>query len=244
MSNIFVDRNDVNYRALYNQLGNGKYNGLYYYADTIEKYIIPQVKTDRPWNTIGLKACGGTDNMILFVHNNITPEKDYTWVKRFDNVICVSNTKRSAEAASRVAYSIYLPPNINVKETRAFGKGIKKDQDTCFAGNPWPKYRAEIDKYVPAWVHRFGPMPREEFLPIVAHYKNAYAIGVTAVECRALGCNILKRSDEFDPEEFPLFDCGDAAKCLQIAIEAVTKQNVNRPFDCTKLPEFINRKQK
>lgn len=239
MSTIFADTNDKNYVAARNRLPeNARYNGLYYYAKTIEKNIVPNVETDRPWNIIGLPCCGGTDNMLHFVHDNIDARKSYRWLRKFKNVVCVSNTKRSAELVADFAYSIYLPPSVDIEEVRKFGKGVKKDQDTCFAGNPWPKYRAEIDKYVPAWVHRFGAMPREEFLPIVAHYRNAYAIGVTAVECRALGCNILKRSDEFDPEDFPLFDCKDAAKCLQHALELVTKQKVNRPIDCTKLPEF------
>lgn len=243
MSNIYSNIHDPNYQRLYDALGpSARYNGLWYYSQTLEKYLVPRVKTDRPWNLIGLKPCGGVDNMIVIVHNNIEPGKEYNWLRKFRNTVCISNIRRAAEEVSQYSYSIYMPPCIDIKEVRSFGKGIKKDQDTCFAGNPWPKYRTEIDKYVPAWVHRFGPMPREEFLPILAHYKNAYAIGVTAAEARALGCNILKRSDEFDPEDFPLIDCKDAAKCIEHALDLVLKQKVNRPIDCTKLPEFKTQK--
>ena len=244
MSNILVDTNDVNYNALYNQLGGARHNGLYYYAKTIENYIIPKVKTSRPWNTIGLKACGGQNGMIVFIHANLQPEKDYTWLKKFTNIVCVSNSRRTAEKMLPYSYSIYLPPSVDVKGVRKIAGKVKKDQDSCFAGNPWPAYRKEIDTFVPAWVHRFGTMPREELLPILAHYKNVYAIGLTAVEARALGCNIMKRTERYDPEDFPLFDCEDAAKCLQVALDLVDKEKPGKIVDCTKFPEFRDRKQK
>jgi len=245
MGAIFIDTHDPNYLLKFGQLDkNSKFNGAYYYTKTFEEDIVPYVKTDRPWNLIGFKTCGGVDNMITIIHNNIEPSKDYIFLHKYQNVVSISNVKKTAEVMLQYGYSIYLPPCVNVKKVRAFGKGIKKDQVACFVGNPWPVYRDEIDKYVPAWVHRFGAMPREELLPIVAHYKEAYAIAVTAVECRALGCEIMKRSDRYDPEDFPLFDVGDAVKCIEHALDIVVNQKVNKVVDCTKLPEFINRKIK
>lgn len=243
MGTIFSGVNDPNYRRLYNALdGSSKYNGCYYYSRTLEKYLVPQVNTDRPWHLTGMKSCGGVDRMILIVHSNKEPNKEYRWLNKYRDTVCICGTRKTAEAVSMFSHSIYLPPCVCIEEVRGFGKGIKKDQDTCFAGNPWPMYRDEIDKYVPAWVHRFGPMPREEFLPIIAHYKNVYAIGVTAAEARALGCNILKRTDKYDPEDFPLIDCKDAARCIEVALDLIKKQKVNRPIDCTKLPEFKTQK--
>lgn len=245
MSRVIVDTNNANYKSLYDNLGdNSKHNGLYYYAKTIEKYIIPNVQTDRPWNTIGLQPCGGEDRMIVFVHNNLTTDKSYMWLNRFQDVVCVSNVRKSADSVLQYGHSIYLPPSVNVEEVKALAKGIRKNQDACFAGNPWPAYREEIDKYVPPEVHRFGTMPREKFLPIVAHYRKCYAIGCTAVEARALGCEILKRSDTYDPDDFPLLDTADAAKCLQEALAIIDNQKVNQVIDCTKLKSFIDRKIK
>lgn len=243
MNNDIIDTSNETYRRLYDALpDNSKYNGLYYYAKTFEKYIVPNVKTDRKWNTIGLEPCGGFDREIVMIHNNLDPEKSYCYLNRFDDVICISNVRKSADAVLQFGHSIYLPPCVSVKEVRKFGKGIKKDQDSCFAGNPWRAYKDEIDRLVPAWVHRFGTMPREELLPIVAHYKNCYAIGCTAAEARALGCNIMKRSDEYDPEDFPLIDVADAVKCIEKAINIISKQKVNAVVDCTELDEFKNRK--
>lgn len=227
--NRIIGTDDKDYLALYNNLpDNAKHNGLYYYAKTLEKDVAPFLNTDRLINLIGLKACGGEDRMILFVHNNLTPEKDYAWSKCYDDVIYVSNTKRSYEYMKNYGHSLYLTPCVNVKEVKKFGRGVKKDQEACFAGNPWPAYRDEIDKYVPAWVHRFGTMPREELLPIIAHYKKVYAMGCTAVEARALGCKIMKRSEEYDPEDFPLLDVKDAIRILQNKIDEVEENNRKR----------------
>lgn len=245
MSIIFSDTNDPNYRMKYEQLdNNSKHNGAYYYSKTFEKDIVPYVNTDRPWNIIGFKECGGVDNMITIIHNNLDPGKSYLFLRKYADTVSISNVKKSAEAVLQYSHSIFLPPCVNVKEVRKFGRGIKKDQVACFAGNPWKAYRDDIEKYVPAWVHRFGVMPREELLPIVAHYKQVYAIGVTAVESRALGCEIMKRSSEYDPEEFPLLDVHDAVKCIEHALYIVKNQRVNSVVDCTKLPEFIHRKIK
>lgn len=243
MSKIISSVHDQNYQKLYEALPNSaKYNGLYYYSQTFEKYIVPKVNTDRPWHLIGLKSCGGENNMIVLVHDNLHPDKVYSYLRKYTNTVCICNTRDSAEAVSKYSYSIFLPTCVEIEEVRQFGKGVKKDQDACFAGNPWPALRDEIEQFVPPWVHRFGPMPREQFLPILAHYKNVYAIGVTAVEARALGCNILKRRAKFEPEDFPLFDCKDAVKCIEHALDLVLKQKVNRPIDCTKLPEFKTQK--
>lgn len=243
MGKALITINDKSYRALYDNLPeNSKHNGLYYYAQTFEKYIIPNVKTDRDWNTVGLAQCGGFDREIVIIHNNLDPRKSYCYLNRYNDVICISNVRKSADDVLQFGHSIYMPPCVSVKEVRQFKKGIKKDQDSCFAGNPWEAYREEIERLVPAWVHRFGTMPREELLPIVAHYRNCYAIGCTAAEARALGCNILKRSDKYDPEDFPLLDVSDAVKCIEKALDIISKQKVNAVVDCTQLDEFKNRK--
>ena len=231
--NITTD--DLNYKAMREKLPySSSFNGLYYYAKTIEQHIMPRVETDRPWNTIGLRACGGYDRMIVFIHSN-SDTAQYVWLNRHKDIVIVSGARQTYEKMKQFGFSVYLPLSCDIDEIRAFGKGIKKDQEACFMGNPWPMYQDEIEKYVPPEVHRFGTMPREKLLPIVAHYKTVYAIGCSAVEARALGCEIKKRSDKYDPSDFPLFDCADAAKCLQRALELTNSKSY---VDCTELEEY------
>jgi len=224
MSDLFITTEDTNYKKLHDSLGSAKHNGLYYYAKIIEKYIIPNVETDRPWNTIGIKSCGGKDRMIIFVHNNIQPEK-YAWVRRFDDVVIVSSQKKVAERMKLYGHSIYLPLSIKVSDLDQY-KVKKKDQDMCYMGNPWAFKKNDIAKYVPARAHRFGDMPREELLPIIAHYKIVYATGLCALEARALGCevrNCSSRVDDID-DMFPLVDVSDAVKMLQKALDKIDKR--------------------
>ena len=41
------------YRKLFHSKGSGAYNGAYYYSKEIVENIIPNVETERPWDTLG-----------------------------------------------------------------------------------------------------------------------------------------------------------------------------------------------
>lgn len=212
MSNITTDH--VDYKAIRKNLPESeKHNGLHHYATYIEKHFIPNVKTDRPWNTLGLLTCGAEDGMIVFIHSNLTPDERYAWLKKYKDIVCVCGTKATAEKMKSIANTIYLPLSVDTEELAKYR--CKKLYDSCYAGNLWGFKKEFIDKYVPSDVPKYGKMPRNELLRAIAPYKNVYAVGITAIEARALGCNILKCDDRFDPEDFPLFDVKDAIKLLE-----------------------------
>ena len=101
MGEIIIDTNDKNYRAKYNKLDDSaKHNGAYYYSKTFEEDIAPFVKTDRPWNLMGFNCCGGKDKMIVVIHNNLTAKKDYMFLKRYKDVVCISNVRKTANEGS------------------------------------------------------------------------------------------------------------------------------------------------
>lgn len=223
MPKIIADTTHPDYKVAREGLGNAKFNGLYYYAKTIEQYIIPRVQTERPWNTLGLASTGGCDGMIMFCHNNIQPKK-YLWARRFDDVIFVTSCEEMVPKLEQYGRVIYLPLSIDTKSVRKH-RVKRKTQKACYIGNPWGFKRPDIEKYVPPEVHRFGTMPQEKLLDIVAQYKVAYAIGLCAVEARALGCKIKVCDSRYtDPDrQFPLLDCKDAAKILQKELDKIDK---------------------
>ena len=59
-------------------------------------------------------------------------------------------------------------------------------------------------------------MPRERLLKKMAQYKKIYAVGRTAIEARALGCEILPYDPRFpDVDRWKVIDNLEAAKMLQ-----------------------------
>lgn len=230
-----IGTDNQQYQRARGNLGSAKFNGLYYYAKNIERFIIPRVNTWRTWNTVGIKACGGEDNMIFFVHNNLDARK-YIWLKKYQNCLLVCGTRHMVGPMAQYGISTYLPLSIDIKSTKRFGLGTKKDQDACYMGNPWKFRDKDVAKYVPPWVHRFGQMPREQLLPIVAHYRTVYAMGLCAVEAQALGCEVKQCWWRYpEPEkDFPLFDCADAAKLLQKAVDLLDAKK-KCPSDLTEL---------
>lgn len=220
---VFVDHNHPNYVAKRNMLGSGKFNGAYYYSQDIENYILPLIKTDRPVNTIGIKDCGGTDRMIVFVHHYLHPEK-YAWLKKFKDVIIVSSDLEANKVLKNFGTVIHLPLSVNTEEI-AKHKVKKKTQDACYYGNQWAFKQKELKELVPPEVHRFGEMPRERAWDVIAKYKRCYAIGLCAIEAQVLGCKLeMSRYRYPDPEKaFPVFDCKDAAKMLQKELDKIDK---------------------
>ena len=59
------------YRSMVAPKGSGRYNGAYFYSKEIRKNIIPNVKTDRNWDTLGMHGVGSLDHAIVFIHHCI-----------------------------------------------------------------------------------------------------------------------------------------------------------------------------
>ena len=76
--------------------------------------------------------------------------------------------------------------------------------------------------------HRFNPwtdilsgMERDKLLSEMARYKKVYAVGRTAIEAHALGCEVLFYDQRFrDPSFWKVVDSKDAAFMLQTILDA------------------------
>lgn len=222
MGRIIVKHDNPNYLAKWRALPEGsRYNGAYYYSKDIEKYIVPNIKTDRPINVIGVRGCGGKHRMIVFIHHYLHPEM-YDWLKRYRDIIIVGSDKEFLEKLSHLGKTIHLPLSVNVEEIEKH-KVKKKTKDACYMGNPWKFKQQELSELLPEDVDKFPPMPKEQLWDEVAKYKYCYAIGLCAIEAQVLGCK-LKMSRYRYPhpaKSFPVLDCKDAAKILQEKLDEI-----------------------
>lgn len=207
---MIIDHTHIEYRQMWDALSNDKYNGAWYYSQEIVKNIIPNVKTRRNWVTINIPGrC--YDNSIVFIHNNLHPEL-YQWLKHYNNLVLVCGTVQTAERMSYLAPSLYLPLSIDVEDVMQYK--TKKTKGTAFAG------RASKAAGAPPGVTRLSGLPREELLSEMAQYRKIYAVGRTAIEARALGCEILPYDPRYpDPGIWQVIDNKEAAAMLQKALD-------------------------
>lgn len=231
-----IDTTDPNYIAYcknFHPKGSGAHNGAYYYSKEIVKNIIPNVKTARPWDTLGMKFLRTNDHSIVFLHHNINHEKTYQWLRNYKDLVLVCSTKATLAWAKTVrgSHAVYLPLSIDVDYVKAFKR--EKTKEVCYAGNLWSFKKPDIEKYVPDEAD-FPPknLPREDLLRFVAPYKICYAIGRTAMEAAVLGCEVKNCDSRYMGVEWPPLDNLDAARLLQSLldkIDSLTGQPLRRP---------------
>lgn len=221
-----IDTTNPNYIAYcknYHQNGKGAHNGAYYYSQEIVKNIIPNVKTDRSWDTLGMKFARAGDHSIVFLHHNLNHDTVYRWLRRFKDLVYVCSVKQTYEWAKQQpnGYAIFLPLSIDTEYVSQFK--TKKTKGACYAGNKWAFKLPDIKKYIPKGVD-FPPdnLPREELLKFIAPYRECYAVGRTAIEARCLGA-IIKVCDHRypDPKIWKVIDNLEAAKILQKELDAL-----------------------
>ena len=205
---MIIDHTHPLYRQTYAMLGANRYNGAYYYSKEICERIIPNVVTDYNWMTINVPGAG-CDHMIVFVHNNKNP-KYYGWLSKFKDLILICGIPETVPKMEYLGRAIYLPLSINVEEVRQYI--TEKTKDTAFAGRK-AKHR---DIKLPIDTDLLQGMPRERLLKKMAQYKKIYAVGRTAIEAKALGCEILPYDPRFpDVDRWKVIDNLEAAKMLQ-----------------------------
>lgn len=220
-----TDINDPNYIAyckVHHQNNKGHFNGAYYYSQEIVKNIIPNVKTDRNWDTLGMRFLRTSDHSIVFLHHNLHHERVYRWLRRYRDLVLVCSTPDTFKWAKTVigCHAILLPLSVDVDYVKQFR--APKTKDTCYSGNRWSfkrKYEAKLPGNV-----EFPPqnIPREELLKFLAPYQKVYAIGRCAIEAKVLGCEVLPFYDPFpDPSYWEIVDNKDAAKLLQQALDQI-----------------------
>ena len=216
-----IDTNDLQYKALHKSYQKGMHNGAYYYSLEIAKNIIPNVVTNRPWDTLGMRGVGSQSNSIVFLNHNIHPEKNYAWLGKYRNLILVTSNHMVERWAKTVGHKvIFLPLSVDVDYVKQFKK--KKTKDACYAGNRWKFKDADLAMYVPDGVD-YPPeyIERDELLRFIAPYKNVYAVGRCAIEAQVLGAKVLKCDHRYEPSDFPVLDNKDAAKILQRELDKI-----------------------
>ena len=205
---MIINHEHTLYRRIWSASGVNRYNGAYYYSYEICKRIIPNVKTDYNWITVNIQgvAC---DHAIVFIHNNMNPGH-YDWLKDYKDLILVCGVPETCEKVAHLGRTIYLPLSINVEEVQSHIQ--EKTKDTAFAGRPSKKRGLKL----PRNIDYLEGMPRGTLLDRMAQYKYIYAVGRTAIEARALGCEILPYDPRYpDPERWKVIDNLEAAKMLQ-----------------------------
>ena len=215
---MIIDTNTPEYIKLRNALhGKGIYNGAYYYSQEIVKNIIPNVKTKRNWDTIGMRDAGSFDDAIVFLHHNVSHKRVYgDWLgKNYKNQIFIVNQWVTYHYVKSLGLPVFfLPLSIDTEYVSQFK--TQKTKNACYAGNRWFFRRRAIQRYVPAGTD-FPPdnIPREELLKFMAQYKICYAIARCALEAQCLGCKLRQCAERFKPADFPLIDNKESAKMLQ-----------------------------
>lgn len=212
----------MNYRAYRNAWPRGKFNGAYYYAKELEKYFVPTIKTDRPWDLLGMRLTGHFNRSIVFIHHNLNWDKVYPWVHRYKDLVLVCSTKPTYEWAKSTGHrAIFLPLSIDVDYVKKFS--TEKTKGACYSGNRWKFKREDEDKNIPEGVD-FPPtdLKREELLKFIAPYRELYAIGRCALEGIVLGCKIRPFYNKYpDPSYWKVLDSKDAAKMLQHELDTI-----------------------
>lgn len=191
-----------------------KTNGAFFYSQEIVKNIIPRVETDRNWITINIRGIGASHS-IVFIHNNLHPE-NYRWLEKYDDLVVVCGVPETLWKIEHLGAPIYLPLSIDTDYVKQFK--AEKTKDVAFAGRP-----SKREKYkLPDGIDYLENLPREELLRKMATYKKIYAVGRTAIEARALGCEVLPYDERYpDPELWKVLDNKEAALILQARLKEI-----------------------
>lgn len=220
-----IDTTSPNYAAykkMFMPNGRGCYNGAYYYSQEIVKNIVPNVKTWRPWDTLGMKFMRSADHAIVFLHHNLNQDKVYGWLRKYNDLVYVCSTKQTYDWASRQqnGHAIFLPLSIDIEYVNQFK--AKKTKGACYAGNIWGFKKPDIAKYVPEGTDFPPPnLPREELLKFIAPYKTCYAIGRSAMEASVLGCKVKNCDSRYEGVKWTPWDNKDAAGVLQEELDVL-----------------------
>ena len=218
LNKTIIDHNHEAYRKRWENARLNKYNGAFYYSKEITKYFIPNIKTDRNWVTVNVPAYGA-DHAIVFIHNNLHPNR-YDWLNKYDDLILVCGVPETMEKVAHLGTPLYLPLSIDVKYVSKFKHA--KTKSIAFAGR-----RAKRRKFnIPSHIDILESMPRQQLLTEMGKYHQIYAVGRTAIEAKALGCQVLPYDERFpDPSIWKVVDSMEAVDILQKKLNEIEKEN-------------------
>lgn len=226
MARIVTSYDNVNYKARRSMLApSARNNGQWHYSHTIIDKIAPLIKTNRGIDGLGIRCCKTENHAIVFIHSNVKLKETYGWMKRYRDLILVCNNYNTVKEMNELFpyhKAIFLPLSVDKEEVLTHKH--RKKFDSCYAGNLWGFKKDDIAKYVPEGTTFFTKMEREELLDAISEYKNVYAVGLTAVEAKVLGCKIKVCDHRFpDPDFWQPLDYKDAAVMLQKEIDKIDK---------------------
>lgn len=217
---MVIDHSHQAYRNKWKHAGLNKWNGAYYYSREIVGRIIPNVKTDRNWVTVNIPPYG-CDHAIVFIHNNLHPER-YEWLKKYDDLVLVVGVSETKKKVAHLGKVIYLPLSINVEEVEQYK--TEKKHGTAYVGRPAKRRGKEL----PREIDIIEGLPRNILLKRMAEYESVYAVGRTALEAKALGCTILPYDERYpNPKRWKVLDNLDAAILLQEKLDKIDGKEQN-----------------
>ena len=216
---MIISHNHRKYKQRWDRLGAGRYNGAFYYSKEIVRNIIPNVKTDRNWITVNLPGTG-CDHSIVFIHNNLHPQ-NYDWLSKYKDIVLVCGVKETCEKVKHLGRAIYLPLSVDTEELEKY----KSEEKTgaAFAGRPSKRTMQGVQ--LPLNIPCIEGLPRDRMLKRMSHYKTIYAVGRTAIEAKALGCNVAAYDARYpDPEVWQVLDNREAAAILQKELDKIDRK--------------------
>lgn len=199
-----------------NDYFNIKPTGALIYSILICKYFIPKIKTDRNWITINTGRC--YDHSIVFAHSNIDFEQRYKFLEGKKDLIIVCSQKSTMYKLRKYGHTIYLPLSVDVNYIKGFT--APKTKEICYAGREDKIYSEQFKNnenvdYICNRTH--SDMLRE-----LAKYKKVYAVGITAIEARILGCEILPYDERYpDVNLWQIHDCKEMIPILQQKLDRI-----------------------
>lgn len=209
-----INHDHPKYRRRWERANINRFNGAFFYSKEICKFMVPLVKTDRNWITVNIPGVAA-DHSIVFIHNNLHPEH-YDHLAGFNDLILVCGIEETVSKVAHLGKAIVLPLSIDVEDVKKYAR--PKTKDVAFVGRK--AKRKGI--YLPPGIDYIEGLPRTKLLPAMAEYKKVYAVGRTAIEAKALGCEILPYDPRFpDPSRWQVIDTREAAAILQEKLDAI-----------------------
>lgn len=212
-----IDHNDKEYREIWARLGQGRYNGAFYYSKEIVKNIIPNVETWRPWVTV--KTGRAFDHAIVFIHNNLDTER-YKYLEQYSDLVLVCGIPETCEKVAHLGKAIYLPLSIDLEYIEQFQRPRAEQKGVAYIGR---RAKLSIDGVqLPPDVPCIWNIKRQEMLKKMAGLAEVYAVGRTAVEATALGVKVLPFDSRYpDPSIWQPVDNKEAAIMLQTMLNII-----------------------
>ena len=204
---MIINHDTPEYREKWKHASSNQWNGAFFYSKEICKYIIPKIKTDRNWITVNVEGVG-CDHAIVFIHNNLHPER-YDWLKKYDDLILVCGIRETVPKVKHLGKAIYLPLSVKVDDVAKYR--CEKTKDIAFAGRRAKRRGKKFEE-----ADYLEGLPRTRFLKELAKYRKVYAVGRVAIEAKILNCKILPYDDRFPyTRRWKILDSEEAAEILQ-----------------------------